>query len=396
MTDPSLHYTMLFTAQGMGNLISLTRAGSNDVVYTAWVDCGSSSSTIGEVAETVAFMQSYIDRNRKDSPGRAFDIDLLVISHSDDDHWSLIPELLNVYTGTNRLRIKKIAYGNAHGWYTKARGYSNRPTQHGQYNVLTDLAASATIAQEIPVFANTSYFDQLGGVQFDSTMIDGTNFRFVPMCANVLSTRAAYRSVALNTVSICLAVLRSDTKGGFEPLIILPGDMTFETIRFLDGELDGKTLFAGAWVLGCPHHGSRNTIADGYDAAGGSYSFAEWFAEYVETSALAVSAGFTTHRHPYDSVIQLLAVDIGTHEDQHDYISFVTAPTAGYQSTYTDDMIYTNYSDNLRQKAVFDKPYHVEADPFRYVFTITGANFYVMKVSPNAGSQPGQSLELSA
>src|SRR5688572_10865222 len=116
-----LYMTMLFAYQGMGNLISLTKPGDPGTIYwDALVDFGTTSS--GRCDETVTFVANYLTRGGT----RNAVLDMVVISHKDNDHWSLFDHLITKLTGIGKkLVIKKLIYGGYYNTYTKDKNRQN-------------------------------------------------------------------------------------------------------------------------------------------------------------------------------------------------------------------------------------------------------------------------------
>jgi hypothetical protein len=161
-----LYMTMLFAYQGMGNLVTLTKPGDpNTVYYNALIDFGSTSYY--ECDETVSFVGNYLTNGGTKNAV----LDMVVISHKDNDHWSLLGRLLEYLNHIGKsLIIKKLIFGGYYATYSKNKDGENiidilykcvqNPTVAGNY---VWYAAEGSAYAAGPKYAE---LDNYGGVQF--------------------------------------------------------------------------------------------------------------------------------------------------------------------------------------------------------------------------------------
>ncbi len=380
--DYDIFYTMLFTDQGMGNLITITETGKTAVLFTALIDFGSAHSTL--TGETVAFMKDYISANRA-AKKSGYDLDLVVMSHQDNDHWNLFPKLI---TALPDLTIGRFIYGGDPATFTQ-----------GAKDVVAQLKGlvKGSDKSELPL-TETSSFATSGGATkpfgpFAQFPEKDPAILLLPVIANVVTDSSA-RDIKNNTVSIMVGVFW--VKGN--NAVLLPGDLTSCTLRSLV-KLDAAVKsITGTTVLSIPHHGSHRTLSDNYAQEPGSrtFEFAKWFAGSVKPSLVGASAGFASHRHPYELVIQLFAGNVFQKVEEHPYVSY--DETQGKYVTQKKIIkgIYTNYNETPSwvetTSASITKEDKIKAAPElsnRIIFKITKTETAVMIAPVKSTPGPG-------
>ena len=139
------------------------------------------------------------------------------------------------------------------------------------------------------------------------------------LCANVPVSRKA-EDLQRNGTSAVVAV---DFAG---VTAILPGDATADTIGWINNEVfdlwKGKpNPVQPCRALGAPHHGALRTIASNFvSGKKARLDFAERFAENIAAQNVVASAGYyTKFKHPYRSVMELLAKE-SIKGDDHDWV----------------------------------------------------------------------------
>ncbi|MGY2049697.1 hypothetical protein [Methylobacterium sp. JK268] len=337
-----LYYTMLFTDQGMGNLVSITNRGQNAIQFSALIDFGTAQSSLTK--ESVDFMERYIRGNRAaNKPGP--DLDLVVVSHQDNDHWSLFPSLIARFANSNpQLRIGTVTFGGNFANYSEGA--------KAAVNQLWGLAPAAgrilLPATEISAYAANN--PQAPLAQFPA---NNPEITFQPVIGNVPAV-ANKPDIVANTVSLLIGVFWVENNDTYN-VLLLPGDMTSCTIYGLYKMRDRLGRMKNTYTLSVPHHGSHRTLSDNYNStiASRTFTFASWFAGQITPNSLGISAGFTSnHRHPYHSVIEIFQDDVIDGFTAHNYVAY-DIENAGYQQYNTTTGIFTNYNDipaNWNQK----------------------------------------------
>ena len=371
-----IYYSMLFTEQGMGNLVSITDAGSTAVKFSALIDFG---SIIGEpsLKETVVFLVKYILANRTaKKPGP--DLDLVVVSHQDKDHWNLIPYLIKAFPAAAPLTVGTFAFGGLKGSYSKEGAA-----------VLDSLAAIATTSKKIPAKQCSAYAPRKALGDLASYSDADTEISFRPVICNVASP-CTDESMVANTPSLVVAVVR---RMGFEREceIFLPGDMTSHTIAAMYDYEDRMKELCGVTSLSIPHHGAHRTLADNYSQPRDKRKFlwANWFAVYLEPKSLGASAGkSSTFNHPYEHVINIFEEGGGilVLDESHSYVSY-DIKANDYSPWTTDGAVFTNFSAVPKGKsaAEFQKIAH------RIVYKITKDELECSQLDIGAPAMPGSS-----
>jgi hypothetical protein len=321
-----LYMTMLFAYQGMGNLISLTKPGDpGTIYYDALIDFGTTSYS--ECDETVNFVGNYLTRGGTKNAV----LDMVVISHKDHDHWSLFDNLIKYLTGIGRnLVIKKLIYGGYYNTFSKTNGKNiidrlypliTSPTVKGNFVFYEAEASAYTKKNKLAELAN------FGGV------------RFTPVAVNVeASVTKSHFDIIANTASLVVAILYLDDS------MILPGDATADTIAYINKLLAGGSAgeIKSPRLLSVPHHGALRTIASNYLAKDPDLVIAETFAEEIQADTAGASAGFATHHHPDEGVLNIFKPYMLPRPKKHDYVSY-HRDLSKWKVTSTDDGIFTTY-----------------------------------------------------
>lgn len=298
---------VLHCDQGMGNLIKIyTTIGSNLVLTNlALIDLGSEIRTKRYAGDAVdGVMDALREMN---SGGVTPKIDLLVLSHQDYDHWSLLPDLRGkIENEFPDFKVGQLVTGGQR-WKTQA---------------LTELHALETqfacTSQPLPRM-HSDYDTPITGLR-QLTDIGGVKFRV--LAANSPISRSA-EDLIRNGTSAVIVVECGPNK------YILPGDATADTISFINDLLNAYLTHTGTnpistcYVLSVPHHGALRTIADNFTTKNPSLILANHFAGLMSAKVVAASAGYLSQfKHPFKRVLDLLAVRSTSLADAHNYISY--------------------------------------------------------------------------
>lgn len=327
MAASRIEVVILHCDQGMGTLIEIYDK-NNKLSNIALFDLGSESGTrkystdaLNEVTEALKKM---------DSAGFKPTIDLLVISHQDYDHWSLLPDLLARMqaAGFPKCAIGDIFYGGM-GWKKKAN--ATIATYENAFRITAEPFGKA----------ESDYTAKLGTAQ-NFYYIDDVKFHL--LCANVPTAKA--QDLFRNGTSAVIAVQFAGL------YVIIPGDATADTIGWINQKIfdpwtkKGYTPVQPCRVLGAPHHGALRTIADNFvSTTRAQLTIATAFSNYVKAQNVVASAGYESKfKHPYKSVMELLGKNAVTDMDKHDWVWYdgttkewerTTKSTRGIWSTVT-------------------------------------------------------------
>jgi hypothetical protein len=377
-----IFYTMLFTDQGMGNLISIVDETKPTIVlYSALIDFGSAHSSLTD--ETVNFVKTYVDTNR--AAGKKPDFDLVVVSHQDNDHWSLFPKLIAKFSNNSKMTIGKLKYGGDIASYGT-----------GAAQAVAQLAQLAVDSKPLPV-TECSYYSTTGPTAaLDFFPAQSPYVRLVPVISNV-ATASTKKDIKNNTVSLMVGVQWA-FGGKVQTSVLLPGDLTSSTlIGLFKVQPAAFADLTGIRVLSIPHHGSHRTISDNYDTDinDRTFNLATWFAKWMAAGVLGASAGFASHRHPYQSVIDLFAANVLSSTTEHPYVSY-DQKAGRYSKRQEKRMIFTNYSDvpqgvitSMSQITGSDRITSIQGISHRIMFKITQTQVVTTILAPNSAPGPG-------
>lgn len=374
-----IYYTMLFADQGMGNLVSICETGTTVIDYAALIDFGTARKD--ETAATVDFMIEYIKVLRKKAR-RKYDFDFVAMSHQDEDHWTLFDQLLKKMDTLKMkpLRINLFVFGGLWADYKE----DARKIAHTLSKLSNECKEMAT--QPSSIYAATGALKPLSV----GAAADGTKYFFVPIVSNATTRcKSAKDDIKLNTTSLFVGLIVESPAGAQYCPLLLPGDTTTDTLRYYLTLTSKRTAIEKPKVLSLPHHGSSRTMADSYTSKKPIYSVAEEFVDDVKPVTLAASAGFTKHRHPQDSIIQIFAKHVNGEKtgSQHDYVSYFASKDA-FEATKTPKGIFTTYT-TVAPKPAAASAWNVLGTPNRIMFKITETGVNVFTLQPNSVPQPG-------
>jgi hypothetical protein len=320
-----LYMTMLFVDQGMGNLITLTTKNDPaDVKYNALIDFGT-KSTDKAGPDTVTWVANILTNGGKKNAV----LNLVVISHKDDDHWSLFPALNEAIIKLKKtLSITTLYYGD----------------EAGNYNIISKKYGVTVIDYLAKLVTGNYYYlpDEASHYKKKPHLSDFAEFdgvRFVPVIGNVITSRQSSKDIVANTLSIVMAVLYKDIP------IVLPGDATAETLAAIyelleaGGDIDE---IKSAFMLSVPHHGALRTLASNYKSTNANLNVATDFAAELDAWNVGASAGFENYGHPDEEVMDLFAAYAQKRPRAHDYVVFSRTKNYWVKKS-TKEGIFTTY-----------------------------------------------------
>jgi len=259
------------------------------LIHTLLFDCGSdkqsanTQTNLRYIADTVSAMAVPT-------------FDLVVFSHSDTDHISLMYDLLQKCS--KKPRIKEVHYGGLRANYTK----------HG-FNILNCLVTQNYCNKEdVEKFLtnDTDYSSVLGEYNYvlwkSNTGVNDVKVRLI--AANVLSSDPDWDSddgdfetktaEAKNRVSAVCGLYFVGAS------YVICGDATNITMAAIGNYFKGTTVFDNNRMITLPHHGSRATglaVASGKEANETAVGVVRTFAALMKSHLLTASA-YEKHRHP--------------------------------------------------------------------------------------------------
>lgn len=303
MTTSKIEVAFLHCDQGMGTLVRIYD-DSDKLAHLALLDLGSESGTRKYSDTAISSVTRALKRMETD--GNTPTIDLLLISHQDFDHWSLLPDLLEkIQSDFPSCEVDDIYYGGTK-WRKKASDAV------GEWESEFGVSAEP-FGREVSDYSTP-------GVKKSIKIVDGVGFHL--LCANVPISRAA-ADLERNGTSAVVAV----NFGGLSAVI--PGDATADTVGWINDNVFAPWKKKGKGnpiqpckALGAPHHGALRTIASNFvSTSRAKLEVATTFANNVSSKNVVASAGwYSKFNHPYRNVMEILAVKADDDSVVHDFV----------------------------------------------------------------------------
>jgi beta-lactamase superfamily II metal-dependent hydrolase len=303
MATSKIEVVFLHCDQGMGTLVRIYDT-LDRLAHLALLDLGSESGTKKYSESAINSVTNALQQMKDDK--LAPTIDLLLISHQDFDHWSLLPDLLTkIQDGFPTCTVGDIYYGGTK-WRKKAS------------DAIEEWENEFGVTAEAFAKEDTDYAKP--GTIADFKVIDGVRFHL--LCTNVPISRSAI-DLARNGTSAVVAI-------GFGGVTcVIPGDATADTVGWINDNIFTPWKKKGKGnpvqpckALGAPHHGALRTIASNFvSTSRAKLEVATEFAKNVSAQNVVASAGwYSKFNHPYKSVMKLLAVKAVTNAGEHDFV----------------------------------------------------------------------------
>lgn len=290
MAASKIKAEFLHCDQGMGSLIKVYNSAGK-LENLVLIDLGSDSKTKRYADNTVDDIIEALKEMETD--GFTPKISLMIVSHQDYDHWSLLPDLVDeIASSLPATTVDEIYYGGAR-W--KPDAVATLRAWEKQFGI-----------KSVPLpRAHTDY--ETPGKKGELATVDGVVFRV--LAVNVPCSRSSEDLVRNGTSAVMVAEFGATH-------CIFPGDATADTIGFIN-----RLIFA-PWdkakkgiptrpcrALSAPHHGALRTIASNFTTKNAKLDLAQQFANYVEAEHVVASAGYYSHhKHPNKRVMEQLGV----------------------------------------------------------------------------------------
>jgi hypothetical protein len=352
--------------QGQCTFVELYDLFGN-LTHTLLFDCGSDKKSPLTLTN-IEYVADKIESMSKPA------LDLLLFSHSDNDHVSLMKNLLELCVVT-KPTIKNVVYGGNWDNYTKGR-------RGGQgVNILTYLVTNG-YCNNADIFGpppNFSGFDR-DKKEFKGALWNTDNIRVDLLVGNVLSDDPKNpanaqvvpkfndkESDALNRVSlICSVTYEGHT-------YIICGDATNSCMGWVNYYLE-TPRFSLVPMITLPHHGSRNTGLDTNTGSKKSEAVAandtaiatvKTFAKICSAKTVTASS-FTKHGHPSMELAQYFLDPLAPKPLVRDAREAVGVDAHSMVS-YVDLLLKRTNNDPIGQYEY--QTYHTETNLF-------GTNYY--------------------
>ena len=336
MATTSVKVTILAVGQGMGNLIEVYE-GTN-MTQLILVDCGGSGVTETHVKDCIWKIHAAMQKRAKALGKTGFyrHIDLLVLSHQDRDHHSILYEILKKQTK---------AFISIGEFWTFDENYCTLSADYKQCrDKIVEIAGKQCILPDGSAYENGALAWHLYASDY--------------ACLTYLYTNARGGD-SRNTVS---AVIQLELRfpGKFVYRFLFPGDPTKQTMEQISSvKLPGDYEID---YMSAPHHGSIVTCDSSSLTA---------FLEKMKVREVVVSAGEGNgYGHPHKTFMEIAENKIRCTIAAHScyYNTTDKAENGHYGIKSTTKRLYTSFvpDPTARGRAVRGEYYH-------YVYTMSSS-----------------------
>ncbi|GGB42477.1 hypothetical protein GCM10011505_24810 [Tistrella bauzanensis] len=303
----------LWCGQGMAHLLRLYGHRYDNPATTAanmiaLFDAGNRGYGLSESKETLGVtppVKTIVDALAlQQAQGKTPRLDLVLLSHQDEDHWTLINEMLDQVKARDiPLEVGRVIAGGTE-WGSGAKAAIKR---------LVDLIPGENPQAQYYFTNATDYGDPLTGA---TTTIALDDVLVRTIIANTPST------VSKKNGTSAVVVVQLGGLG-----YVLPGDATFQTLAMANTKLKAwpSTPLPSVYMMSAPHHGALTTMTKKKDGDNSDLGELIEFVDLTRPYSVFASAGvFNSHKHPYLIILTTLAKYAGSHEfpDPHDVIAY--------------------------------------------------------------------------
>lgn len=322
MTALAAEVVVLHCDQGMGTLVRIWEnvAGVPKITHLVLIDLGCENGRkrfAGDAIDNVIISLEAMPTPK---------LDLLLISHQDTDHWSLLPGLIEAIQSDVPATTLGAFYRGGMGWKKGAKEVIELVESHFgvKCNPWTD--------------CRTDYGNPAAG---KTAIADYAGVAIRILIVNADSTK----SIANGTSVVTVIDFGGSTS-------IIPGDATSQTLSACNAYIDAWIAQNGAnpvtpcFLLTAPHHGALATIADNFTTSNPRLLIANEFAQRTQAAWLAASAGYLSKfKHPYKNVMQLLGYKIGAAAKVHNFVWYDQAAPGWEPVVATQQNFFTTVTN---------------------------------------------------
>lgn len=325
-----VQFDCLWCDQGMAHLLKgYKKANSTVPDVLALFDFGATLNFITKVlkpAIAAPAVNKVADAlQSQETATRTPKLDLVVVSHQDDDHWRLLSYLMDEMEDREcEFEVGKILYAGA-DWGASA------------LNVLERLAQRTADASEDLVYFNKYVSSYVDPTEPPGDTESYGDIYIRTLIANTPSSFPAKSKERKNGSSAVMVVDYANER------IILPGDATYETMDAINHVLKKwpKSPVQPVTLMAAPHHGSLNTASKKVDGVDSNLDELIEFVSLTRPSSVVASAGIMNHHsHPQGMVLANLCKYIGSG-------GYGAHPIVYFSTTEEEFKLVEGYTDNL-------------------------------------------------
>jgi Metallo-beta-lactamase superfamily len=252
-------------------------------------------------------------------------IDTVVFSHQDQDHWSLIDSFLAKLKAKKitDLKVGEILRGGAE-W------------KQGALDAVERLRAATTkkMVGEFPP-DSTDYEGE------NSDIIKKGTCRVRLLIANAPCKLKSGGMRENGTSAVVVVEIGGQS-------VILPGDATWETMDAIEGTYAHKDKPKPCFGLSVPHHGSLRTSVKGYTKKKKvekmGWQYVETFVDNIEAKQIGASSGYlNSHNHPMTEIIEAFEL-FATASDPLHYLQTFSFEDQAWEKPVRKTPVWTTIS----------------------------------------------------
>jgi beta-lactamase superfamily II metal-dependent hydrolase len=298
---------ILFCGQGMATLIEYYKNGnvSSTPDNLVLIDFGGNQKYSEEAAQYV------VARLKKQKKPK---FDLVVISHQDGDHLSLLSALTDAIDEAGITATCDNSYAGGTAWSAANK------------KKVKTFFADAMDDSDDPAF-DAPYESNYTGAKTRAELGELASFAstYVRVLVSGLKLSKGPQDIIRNASSAVIIVENGDWS------MVLPGDATYHTMAEVNNfykKWKTKPLVPRVFALEIPHHGALRTAVENYTA---KTAFSDLdmtiitnFAKYMAPKHVVASAGpFNTHNHPILEVMDIFDNKNIATVGKHTFVAYV-------------------------------------------------------------------------
>jgi hypothetical protein len=292
----------LWCGQGMANMVRVfkstdTDPNTNPADWLCVFDFGSGglskSKKVLGITPPVGFIMQQLKLQQ--DAGRTPQIDLMLISHQDKDHWALLGELNDqIVKQKMPVVVGRMILGGAN-WRTSSKTVVNK-----------------FVKRVADPKNNVSWYDNEASAYYDpDSPVPALSIGDLQMSILVtnVATNDTKEDIDRNCSSAVVLLRLPAPFSGPGYAFVLPGDATWETFARLRTIMENwpNNPLPFVYAASVPHHGALRTMNRNTSVSHPDLRDLIWFTDYVRPTSIYASAGIkNTHSHPYRVVLETM------------------------------------------------------------------------------------------